>query len=120
MKIRTGFVSNSSSASFVINWECYHKDATLSQALHKLFDVEEGKSEEHNSYVYDIVKDVIDQTTEHRPGVYTSNFYTTMLNWPCDFGNIAAQFIMAMQQETILRGNADYKVVSQYIEGDSV
>jgi hypothetical protein len=122
MKIRSGFVSNSSSASFIIRWECYLKNGdgnrlSMSDAIHILFD--EYSS---NSVKSDLlpVEHALKCTSEHRPGVFTTHFYTSMYNGPCDFGDDAAQFAFALQQEFHLRGKERFEVTSYEMEGDSL
>ena len=123
MKFRAGFISNSSSASFIINWECHMerdgKPLSLRSAVCAVFDMEdERESEDHTKYVFDYVDFVFENSVEHRPGVFTTNFYTSMLNWPCDFGDDAAQFFFALHQQLLENGRANFEITSTKLEKD--
>lgn len=82
MKIRSGFVSNSSSASFFLTWS----DTTLAdldKSLKNLFiDDEEYKQNK------DLIKDIKRKTTQVAPGSFNITGFTVIWNGDIkeDFG----------------------------------
>ena len=90
MKIRTGYVSNSSSASFIIKWGAKNnREMTLEQALRVFKDDLCGYS-----FIEEETKDLASFTKENGNGKFTTEFYTTMLNCGEDFGEIAKSFLI--------------------------
>jgi hypothetical protein len=124
MKIRIGFVSNSSSASFVIRWQnTYDLCAKISKELTEAdrisislmylmdtgwMDVEDlskvvGKNavEEYDGYV-GVMRYIFQNTKEidKDTGLYESVFWTSMYNCFCDFGKFAAFLFLALELGT--------------------
>jgi hypothetical protein len=114
MKKRCGFVSNSSSASFTINWEFKdlsvwrdedepNKKITVDEALVRLFDVTwlfwrndngdvilidelDSKNKRiYGDYEIKYLQLIKKYTKELSEGKYESTFWTSMLNSPFDF-----------------------------------
>jgi len=119
MKIRNGFVSNSSSASFIVNWklkEGWEPDKNVLAATilkmfapyHKLGDEELVtldylKSDKVDSDNLDTweetgeerlrkIRKVIEKTVETDKG-FTTTFWTCMYNENNDFGNTAKELM---------------------------
>jgi hypothetical protein len=90
MKIRMGFVSNSSSASFTLTWKVYGiDDNTVEEAVKKVMDYASCEEE------------VIRSTKKIDRNVFKSMFWTSMLNCPSDIGNEAMDlyFSLAMNKD---------------------
>ena len=109
MKIRSGFVSNSSSASFVVTWKKYYSDPKkdLKQNLDNIFQYSDFKPEELEV----IFKDIIANTKEISNDIYETSFWTVMFNGVSDFGNAATQLVAATAMQNLLisaKNKADY------------
>ena len=100
MKIRTGFVSNSSSASFTLVWRIKdEEEQSVEEAV--------GQLMEYSGFEDDIK----DATTKgDSPNAFVSRFWTCMLNTEADIGAdaLALYFTLAMKQK---RGNL-YEILS--------
>jgi len=107
MKIRQGFVSNSSSASFIVHWRVkdFGEKFTIKRAFSKLYQVfeyDEEKDEiDWEKAKYDVhlkpKLEYIEKFTKiNADGSFVTNFFTSMLNEPDDFGDVAKSFIMAL------------------------
>ena len=84
MKIRTRFVSNSSSASFVIVWQPYNAQDDIRENLKLLFAFADVSTE-----CYD---DVIAHTIQEGE-LYKTSFGTSMFNGIDDFGEAAVKLL---------------------------
>ena len=106
MKKRMGFVSNSSSASFVVHWRMRSlgEKVTIKKALSHLFDIssyDEGTDKVNwNDNWTKQYKDVIEYATNmsklNYDGSFTTLFSTVMMNTYDDFGNEAKSLILAL------------------------
>ena len=96
MRIRTGFVSNSSSASFVVTWkvlDLHVKDEdAINYAVAQLLDYnsEYDPEEPFN----EIVKNTKVLSLEDH--IFKTGFWTCMMNSSQDFGDAAKSFVMAL------------------------
>lgn len=82
MKIRAGFVSNSSSASFSVIWQVLDdKEYTAEEAVKQLFDFD-GR----DALIARVAKDT---TQLQAKNTFESTFFTSMLNAFGDFGEAA-------------------------------
>jgi len=97
MKIRRGFVSNSSSASFVVIWSDSEYDAhdtpSLFDILSRIFPKWQETREQYIDYILQRTQKSLVWNT------FCTTFYTTMYNDATDFGPEAMQFLT----ELILR-----------------
>jgi hypothetical protein len=107
MKIRNGFVSNSSSASFIVHWRMrtMGKEVGIKQALSSVFDAcvysDETKDWSwDDSYFIDGYKktfeEIMEKTEQNHDGSFTTKFWTSMMNSPSDFGTAATELVMAL------------------------
>lgn len=90
MKIRLGFVSNSSSASFTLTWKVYGiDDNTVEEAVKKVMS--------YDAYEEEIIK----STQKIDRNIFKSRFWTCMLNCPGDIGNdaTALYFTLSMNKD---------------------
>lgn len=115
MKTRIGFVSNSSSASFIVHWRVrtMGEEVSLKEALSDLFE----------AYVYDqdtkdwnwdrqfrvdeykaMFEEIDGRTVQNADQSFTTSFWTSMMNSPEDFGHAAMSLVMAL---TIRKGMAE-------------
>ncbi len=105
MKIRNGFVSNSSSGSFIMNWrmKTFGKEVTIRRAIGNIFgvyfkeDTDEFDWENTwNKEVKPKVEKAIDATVQNSDGSFTSTFWTSMVNSPEDFGETAKSMVIGI------------------------
>lgn len=107
MKQRNGFVSNSSSASFIVHWRVRSMgdNYSIARALAKLFDIYSSfeddkfnweKSEWEASGWKDKIETLIEETRRNDDGTFTSSFFTSMMNSPEDFGEAAKSLVMGL------------------------
>ena len=99
MKVRSGFVSNSSSASFVIRWK-HHEDRSVNSALAWLFDAHDDKTDSfnwnHMEKQRSVLEEIASNTEKVGKGEYESSFFTAMMNSPMDFGIAAGTLSLAL------------------------
>ena len=103
MKIRNGFVSNSSSASFIVRWILKQNDVNqeryFNAAFCMLFGVGHNKNFDPNFEIWGLEKEyeVIKRHTQIKEdGELETVFTTSMLNTVLDFGETAAHFNFAL------------------------
>jgi len=139
MKFRTGFVSNSSSASFIVSWRCKNLDEGegLERALGTLFDlwdfeynnkehkIEWGEISKHDtgnwgskSYMKRIVTDIAEHTEDLGEGKFETVIWTSMMNDFRDFGPEIQHFLTAMAVHNATSGNRDFEILHQRVEAD--
>ena len=143
MKIRTGFVSNSSSASFIVNWRCNWMNKEdgdgLEWALYCLMDIWNKRyDDEENKIVWNIRDDHKDHTfwgstaemkkyieeiirnTEaiDDEGRYCTRIFTSMMNDYRDFGPAIQSFMMAMGIANAKDGNKIFEILSMDLKCD--
>jgi len=128
MKMRNGFVSNSSSSSFVIQWscECLESDEGLDKALCLLFDVwgvdiDDIEISENNENfkkcsderVRNAMLDIKENTKiiGSSKNIFETNFYTSMRNEVLDYGTSAQAFLMALTISNIEEGISKFKTL---------
>jgi hypothetical protein len=134
MKIRTGFVSNSSSASFIVRWKFMRPrdhdftdepETKLNYALHLLLDII-SYDYDNDEFIFDeksldksmkpIVDNLLKNTTEISDWVFETSFFTAMFNDPDDFGEAAKMLCLALMVDN---GNAaNFEVVRTFVERD--
>jgi len=125
MKIKDGFISNSSSASFVIRWRCHsnydpmnvgYAACLLLDAMY-LYDVDTDKvredPERHYEDVQNVVKWIVDNTKVVKDNVFETSDYTTMMNSVMDFASEVRTMAFALMNDT-----RNFEVLYNNIESD--
>jgi len=101
MKVRTGFVSNSSSASFVVKWKVGGAK-TVNAAIDAALDMFSYQPEtdsfnwEFGEHDKDMVEEIAANTKMVKKGVFESRFFTPMLNTNLDFGAAAGALTLRL------------------------
>lgn len=85
MKVRKGFVSNSSSASFTIRWKWTGEPKSLKEILKSIFEFD------HRTHDDALINEIEKHTAEIN-GEYATYLWTTMLNCYGDLGEVAEAF----------------------------
>ena len=122
MKVRDGFVSNSSSASFIVKWKA--KGAkTVNAAINDALDMF-AYQEETDSFDWqfgehdrDMVEEIAANTKMIKKGEFESRFFTSMLNTNLDFGAAAAALALGLACGG--RDNGRVEMVKVEVERDS-
>jgi hypothetical protein len=109
MKIRMGFVSNSSSASFTIRWKIISEDEyTVEEAVDDLLMWDDEQ----------IIAEVTKSTQRVGKNEFLSGFWTSMMNCPGDFDKAAQDFVFTLIVRTKALGNRGYEILDMSIEED--
>ena len=104
MKFRTGFVSNSSSASFIVKWTSTSEDynnvvealCAVYEVPYDLFDEEVNRFRNVPEYLVDETRKIMElnKLTTENGNVFITEFFTAMMNSGDDFGTIAKSFLI--------------------------
>lgn len=89
MKIRNGFVSNSSSSSFILRWKMhYDEDVSIDYALKRLFNFAEPE-------IAALLEEIKSKTEKIGENTFETKWWICMRNNFSDFG-VAAMVIYSM------------------------
>lgn len=123
MKVRSGFVSNSSSASFVVHWriKTMGKETTILGALANLYGVhsyDESKDTINweKTWTTDSKKTIeytVNMSKLNKDGSFTTSFGTICLNVHDDFGEDAKSLVLG------LVANPNFEIIDAIIEEDN-
>lgn len=116
MKTRHGFVSNSSSASFVIIWRCDTEQGSdgealpLSEALDILWEYGDPK----------LKNKLIEKTVVETNGSFRTTSHTSMFNDYSDFSSEIKELLFALEARKVDEYNtrAVFDIINKYIDKD--
>jgi hypothetical protein len=129
MKIRNGFVSNSSSGSFILHWRMknFGERINITRAVGEAFGVHfhydketlecKGTIDwEHtwNKEAKEKVDQVLEHTVENVDGSFTTTFYASMINNGDDFGEAAKSLLIGIVADDDDR----FDIIDKKIERD--
>ena len=135
MKRRHGFVSNSSSASFVVRW-MYNgvEDVTLDNVLRELLGIDGAYNEEtgkldfksgsddrcYCEHMSDDTKHIMESTTKLplRGSIYETRFWVSMHNWVTDFGSACNLMMTALVMKGAWHRGEDFEILRTEIVRD--
>jgi hypothetical protein len=116
MKTRQGFVSNSSSSSFIIHWSAdtddfgTGEDFTFAEFVNKvLFDWGADRS---------VVDEVVEKTKKLDDETYETTYWTCMTNSALDYGNAAMLHLFMLSVPEMGDNSGCYKLLGTKIEYD--
>jgi len=124
MKVRQGFVSNSSSASFIVHWRArtFGNRISLNAAIARVFGVDMKENGEEfdwenawNKESQSKVEEAARATVENADGSFTSSFWTSMMNTPDDFGDAAKSLVMGI----VANEDGGFQLIDARVEGDN-
>jgi len=133
MKKRNGFVSNSSSSSFIIQWKCnlLEDGEGTDMAMIYLFklygsDYHEGPLkddwiddiDEYDSHLKETIEDIIKNSKSigKSGNMFETEFHTTMRNDTTDYGKAAHEFLMALTIDGVENGQGRFEIVHMRTE----
>ena len=129
MKIRNGFVSNSSSGSFILHWRMknFGKRISITKAVGEAFGVyfdydketQECKGTIDWEHAWNIeakekVDEVLEHTVENVDGSFTTTFHVSMVNNGDDFGEAAKSLLIGIMADEDDR----FEVIDKKVEKD--
>ena len=129
MKNRNGFVSNSSSGSFIMNWrmKAFGEPVSIKKAVGEAFGApfkyiaETGELTEEfdwenawNKEVQAKVEKAIEATELNENGTFTTTFWTSMVNSAEDFGETAKSLVMGLVADEDDR----FEIIDKKVEKD--
>jgi len=121
MKTRTGFVSNSSSASFIVHWRMrtFGEKVDVKEAIAKVVGLhikEDGEIDWENSWRNEDkpkIEEMIEKTVINTDGSFISTFWADMYNDAEDFGEAATSMVMNMVVDS-----DNFQIVDSKVEMD--
>ena len=135
MKTRKGFVSNSSSSSFIVQWKYKNEEKDVMRALLDLFEisyvaqgeiVDISKEIEYKKDVNDFnwkffehLKLICEEIVKHtkiKGDIFETEFFTIMRNDVTDYGRAAMAFIMALTINNAEKGKGLFEIVHMRTE----
>jgi len=131
MKTRNGFVSNSSSSSFIIQWKCnlLEDGEDINMAMIYLFELigceypEDYKKKlqehwldslsEYESHLKPTIEKILKSTKTigNHGDMFETSFHTSMRNDTTDYGEAAHNFLMALTIDEVENGKSRFEIV---------
>ena len=132
MKIRNGFISNSSSASFVVVWRCskIKKGDSAIEALSILFDMDISQGLTYRDGILSFINKcsqknlqsninkILKNTIKVGEEVFKSSFFTCMHNSHDDFGEACQFLLMFLICENAWRPGGSFELLDTMVEED--
>jgi hypothetical protein len=122
MKVRNGFVSNSSSGSFILHWrvKSLGEEISTQRAVGRVFGIsslENGELDWSFSLDREIkptIDKIIEKTVQNSDGTFTTTFWTSMVNSEEDFGDEAKSFVMRI----FVDSDDNFAIIDKKVEAD--
>ena len=113
MKTRDGFVSNSSSSSFIIHWKADldgWEDFTFADFVEKILF--------NWSFKKDLADEVVKNTKTLPDGTFETRYWTSMTNSALDYGNAAMLHMFMLSVPDMGDNSGCYKLLGTKVEYD--